>query len=195
MTLHKFFNFPSSSEVGFCVTGFHSWDASTLNQLLSVFYFVCLGIKREILNTRKKGVYNIMPIWFSLLKDNKRDASVEQCCKIFDTVSCNGGPIYAIFLESCIRRMNMTVIAAYAPHDFIGWKVTVLSGFIVVLTSVYIYFKYFLYEYWNKRGVAHSKPTVPFGNIYETVAREKYLGESLNYTRCKLNGRRNNDGN
>ncbi|XP_043482165.1 probable cytochrome P450 6a14 [Leptopilina heterotoma] len=46
----------------------------------------------------------------------------------------------------------------------------------VVLLGVYLYFKLFIYNYWEKNGVQYIKPIVPVGNILNAVIGKQHIG-------------------
>ncbi|XP_039312728.1 probable cytochrome P450 6a14 isoform X2 [Solenopsis invicta] len=48
--------------------------------------------------------------------------------------------------------------------------------FIVILSIVYIYYKYVIFNFWRKRGVFYIEPVVPIGNIAPLVIGKSQIG-------------------
>ncbi|XP_012526373.1 probable cytochrome P450 6a14 isoform X2 [Monomorium pharaonis] len=52
-----------------------------------------------------------------------------------------------------------------------------LTGiFIVILSIVYIYYKYVIFNFWRKRGVFYVEPVVPTGNVTDFVTEKVQVG-------------------
>ncbi|XP_039312609.1 probable cytochrome P450 6a14 [Solenopsis invicta] len=51
-----------------------------------------------------------------------------------------------------------------------------IAGFIVILSSVYIYYKYVIFNFWRKRGVFYIEPAVPVGNVTPLVTGKAQVG-------------------
>lgn len=50
---------------------------------------------------------------------------------------------------------------------------------ILLLTLIFIYFKYVLYTYWEKLGVPYLKPTIPLGNLASLTFRKTSFGLNI----------------
>lgn len=56
----------------------------------------------------------------------------------------------------------------------------ILIGVFVVAVSVtYIYYKYVLFNFWQKKGVFCIEPTIPVGNLGPLINNEMCIGEYL----------------
>lgn len=53
--------------------------------------------------------------------------------------------------------------------------------FILILSAVYIYYKYVLFNFWRKRGVFYVEPIVPAGNVTAFVMGKQSVGKYLCY--------------
>ncbi|XP_039312720.1 probable cytochrome P450 6a13 isoform X2 [Solenopsis invicta] len=51
-----------------------------------------------------------------------------------------------------------------------------IAAFIVILSSVYIYYKYVIFNFWRKRGVFYIEPVVPVGNVTPLVTGKAQVG-------------------
>ncbi|XP_012527388.1 cytochrome P450 6k1 isoform X2 [Monomorium pharaonis] len=51
-----------------------------------------------------------------------------------------------------------------------------IGTFIVILTIVYIYYKYVIFNFWRKRGVFYIEPVVPIGNITPLITGKAQVG-------------------
>ncbi|XP_011875034.1 PREDICTED: probable cytochrome P450 6a23 isoform X2 [Vollenhovia emeryi] len=54
--------------------------------------------------------------------------------------------------------------------------VELIGLFIVTLSSLYIYYKFVIFNFWRKRGVFYVEPTVPTGNLTAFVKKRKQIG-------------------
>ncbi|XP_039312723.1 cytochrome P450 6k1-like [Solenopsis invicta] len=54
--------------------------------------------------------------------------------------------------------------------------VELIGAFIVVLSIVYIYYKYVIFNFWRKRGVFYIEPVVPTGNVTPLVTGKTQVG-------------------
>ncbi|XP_067213413.1 probable cytochrome P450 6a14 [Linepithema humile] len=55
--------------------------------------------------------------------------------------------------------------------------IELLEFLVIVISAVYIYYKYVLFNYWRKKGVFYVEPVVPAGNLTAFVTGKKSLGE------------------
>ena len=61
-----------------------------------------------------------------------------------------------------------------------GWLLTRLLGLaLIILAGIYLYIRYFVYNYWQKNGVAYLEPTVPIGNIGKIIRSQVCISTSL----------------
>ncbi|XP_039312732.1 cytochrome P450 6j1-like [Solenopsis invicta] len=51
-----------------------------------------------------------------------------------------------------------------------------IGAFIIILSIVYIYYKYVIFNFWHKKGVFYIKPIVPIGNILPLVTGKTQVG-------------------
>ncbi|XP_036150646.1 cytochrome P450 6k1-like isoform X2 [Monomorium pharaonis] len=51
-----------------------------------------------------------------------------------------------------------------------------IGAFIVILSVVYIYYKYVIFSFWHKRGVFYIEPVVPTGNVTPLVTGKAQVG-------------------
>lgn len=54
-----------------------------------------------------------------------------------------------------------------------------IGVFIIVLSIVYIYYKYVIFNFWRKKGVFYVEPIVPAGNLTALVTGKLSIGEYL----------------
>lgn len=81
-----------------------------------------------------------------------------------------------------------------------------IGTFIAILSVVYIYYKYVIFNFWRKKGVVYVEPIVPAGNLTALVTGKISIGEytylymmtiklylstCLKVTRVKLQNRQN----
>lgn len=60
-----------------------------------------------------------------------------------------------------------------------NWFLMELIGALgLIFAGIYIYFKHVLYTYWQKKGIVHPEPTVPFGNITKFAMGKICIGKS-----------------
>ena len=60
------------------------------------------------------------------------------------------------------------------------WLLTRLLGTaLIILAGIYLYIRYFVYNYWQKKGVACLEPTVPIGNIGKQIRSQVSMSTSL----------------
>ncbi|KAL6261403.1 hypothetical protein P5V15_006497 [Pogonomyrmex californicus] len=52
-----------------------------------------------------------------------------------------------------------------------------IGVFIIILSIVYIYYKYVLFNFWRKKGVFYVEPTVPAGNLTAYMTGKLSVGE------------------
>ena len=52
-----------------------------------------------------------------------------------------------------------------------------IGAFIVILSIVYIYYKYVIFNFWRKRGVFYIEPVVPIGNVTPLVTGKAQVGK------------------
>ena len=55
----------------------------------------------------------------------------------------------------------------------------IIGAIVVVLSIVYIYYKYVIFNFWRKRGVFYVEPVVPTGNITPLVTERAQVGKYL----------------
>ncbi|KYQ48201.1 putative cytochrome P450 6a20, partial [Trachymyrmex zeteki] len=55
--------------------------------------------------------------------------------------------------------------------------VELIGVFIFALSSLYIYYKFVIFNFWHKRGVFYVKPSVPVGNLTALVTGKVQIGE------------------
>ncbi|XP_011702969.1 PREDICTED: cytochrome P450 6k1-like [Wasmannia auropunctata] len=51
-----------------------------------------------------------------------------------------------------------------------------IGAFVVVLSIVYIYYKFVIFNFWRKKGVFYVKPVVPTGNLTALVIGKAQIG-------------------
>ncbi|XP_039312725.1 probable cytochrome P450 6a14 [Solenopsis invicta] len=54
--------------------------------------------------------------------------------------------------------------------------VELIGAFIVILSIIYIYYKYVIFNFWSRRGVFYVKPVVPTGNIAALITGKVQVG-------------------
>lgn len=53
------------------------------------------------------------------------------------------------------------------------------GAFIVILSILYIYYKFVIFSFWRTRGAFYVEPVVPTGNITALITGKKQVGEYL----------------
>ena len=60
------------------------------------------------------------------------------------------------------------------------WLLTRLLGTaLIILAGIYLYIRYFVYNYWQKKRVAYLEPTVPIANIGKVIRAQVSISTSL----------------
>ncbi|XP_043279253.1 uncharacterized protein [Venturia canescens] len=87
------------------------------------------------------------------------------------------GPIKydpALPVLSALGGINLRVDMALIS----GLLVTkILATILVVFAGIYVYFKYYLYEFWRRKGVAYVESSPPTGILARVVAAKISIGE------------------
>lgn len=54
-----------------------------------------------------------------------------------------------------------------------------LVGFVFVIVSILVYVRFFTFNHWNRHGIPSLVPSLPFGNLADTMLRKLSFGVNL----------------
>lgn len=57
-----------------------------------------------------------------------------------------------------------------------------ITAIVVALCSIYVYYKFVLFNFWRKKDVFYIEPVVPIGNVAPVLRGKKSIGK---YFSCK----------
>ncbi|XP_025997129.2 probable cytochrome P450 6a14 [Solenopsis invicta] len=78
--------------------------------------------------------------------------------------------------KTTLRGTGAIINLNIVKYSFIMVFIVLIGIFIGVLTCVYIYFKYVVFNFWRNLGVFFPEPVVPIGNVAAIVARKVPVG-------------------